>query len=344
MVLSIPASHRPIPGPARAAALLVAVLAIWAVQIQIAAGVELSLGGSLRVLATAAFGLLMIWIGVSGRDLPARLLPGRLSVATPVWPVPEPVEPASPEQRLALERLGDTVPPGMSSDDARRRLHWLEARLPASLEQQRALSAYGRVRGVYTRAAATRFLAQMAAIEDEQRAEDWAEAWQASGGPVMVYPAVVEQSKRAAFDAAVAALGQDGLAWPHLPVLGPYDVEPETARMRRAASFLADFAELQAVFLADGELRRLVEPGSLRRVFADYALLVMHAPELLESSEVCLGLLQKAQPGVLGAAANGFALAADLRDALDRCAALREQEVRESAQWLEDDDGDESEA
>lgn len=337
-----------VPAPYRALALLPAAAGVYAASLLLdaASAPDSTALDAARLLAIAAFALLMGWVAIAGRDLPGwqrvfrKPFTAPLDPLLPIEPIPAPeplLGPATPEQLQALRRMGETPAPELSAADAMRRINWLEARLPATLEQQRALVAYGSPRGVYTRASAARFLAEMAAFEDAMAAEAWAEHWAAIGGPVVTHPWTVPGEVRDAFDAAAAALSTAGLAWPYRPLRGGMAVDEETDLLRRAACFFAEAREWQEAALEAGDLRVPVGQPALRRVFADYARLLQADADQLESADIWLALLQKAQPGVLTPQARGFELAAGLRTALARCQFLLAEADEEGAS---DDEGD----
>ncbi len=334
-------AHAPLRVPVRLAGLALAGLAVYAADLRLPAVVDGSPADALRWLAIAGFGALMAWVAVAGfapaplRREVARL---RLPLATP-----DAGGPATREQRQVLRRMGDRPAPDLTAVEATRRIRWLESRLPATLEQQRELAAFGSPRGVYTRASAARFLEARAAEADWQAAEDWADRWVEVDGPAIEWPGLLPAEERAAFDAAAAALVEQGLAWEHRPLLHAVVLPEETARMERAAGFLPEADRFQREALAAGELRRPVPAEALRRVFPDFALLLAAGDAFVDDPAIWLALLQKAQPGVLAPAVNGFRLAAELRAALAQCRELRAQELAAAAELAADDEDDDDE-
>jgi hypothetical protein len=336
--------HDPLRVPARLAGLALAGLAVWAADLRLAAAMDWSPVDALRWLAIVGFGALLAGVAVSGLApvaLRRAVARPRLPRFGPRGPAPVPAGGlATHEQRQALRWMGDRPAPGLTQVEATRRIRWLESRLPATLAQQRALAAWGSPRGVYTRASAARFLAERAAEADWQAAEDWADRWAAVDGPLIEWPGLLPADERAAFDAAAAALAGQGLAWEHRPLLHAVVVGEETARMARAAGFLAEADAVQRRALAAGELRRPVPAEALRRVFPDFALLLEAGDAFVAAPSIWLALLQKAQPGVLAPAVNGFRLAADLRAALAECRERRAQELAAAAALADEDEDD----
>lgn len=340
----------------RLGGLALAGLALYAADLRLPAVLDGTPLDGLRWLAVVGFGLLMGWVALAGRE-PAALRREGARLGLP-WSGPRlrvprfgPWLPRLPrsvqaaglatyEQRQALRRMGDEPAVDLTATAATRRIRWLESRLPATLEQQRELAAWGSPRGIYTRASAARFLEARAAEADWQAAEDWADRWVEVDGPAIEWPGLVPAEERAAFDAAAAALLARGLAWEHRPLLHAVGVPEETARMERAADFLAEAAEFQQRALAAGELRRPVPAEALRRVFPDFALLLEAGDTFVDEPSMWLALLQKAQPGVLSPAVNGFRLAAELRTALADCRELRAQALAAAAECAADDDED----
>lgn len=341
----------PVRVATRLGGLALAGLAFYAADLRLPGVLDGTPLDGLRWLAVVGFGLLMGWVALAGRE-PAALRREGARLGLP-WSGPRLRLPRLPrsvqaaglatyEQRQALRRMGDEPAVDLTAAEATRRIRWLESRLPATLEQQLELAAWGSPRGIYTRASAARFLEARAAEADWQAAEDWADRWVEVDGPAIEWPGLVPAEERAAFDAAAAALLARGLAWEHRPLLHAVVVPEETARMERAADFLAEAEEFQQRALAAGELRRPVPAEALRRVFPDFALLLEAGDTFVDEPAIWLALLQKAQPGVLSPAVNGFRLAAELRTALADCRELRAQALAAAAECAADD-GDEDE-
>jgi hypothetical protein len=202
-----------------------------------------------------------------------------------------------------------------AGDDSLRERARRESRLPPTLQQQRSLAAIGPVRGVWTRASASRYLARHAAVQAATEARAWSARW-SEIGVQMEQPERMPPADRAAFDGACRACADMGLDFPVAPVLDPAELPAETARLRLAAGFFTHLESVQRRLVGAGVLRHALDRPTLRRVFPDYALLLqVHAPAV-QDPMVELALLHRARPTVLADEARGFELASFLRDLL----------------------------